>query len=145
VTGAVGVVDREPLLVPACGRSEICESVATIERAPHIIEKRLEKAEIEKTAGIIATQDRVAAEDVVFENAGERPGHTPIGGVSIAALPEVGSNAVELSPTDHDPVVICWVDRDGTLISRVAHNVLAVAVNINLSTRERTFLRDHSR
>ena len=60
------------------------------ERAPHVVKECLQKAEIEKTPCVIGVQHRVAAEDVVFQNAGERPGRAAIGCVSIAGLPEVG-------------------------------------------------------
>ena len=112
VTGAVGVINREPLLVAACRGSKIGKRLAAVEREPHVVEKRLEKAEIEKTPRIIGAQHRVAPEDIVLEHAGKRPGGAAITGISVAALAEVGSNAVELPPTDYHPVAVCRVYGD---------------------------------
>src|SRR5204863_917216 len=125
VTGAGRVVDRKPLLVASGRRPKVREHVAAVERAPDVVKECLEKAEIEKTPRIIADQDRVAAEDVILEHAWEGPGGAAIAGVSIAALTEVGSNAVELPPTDYHPVVIGWVYGDRRLVRGVADDVLA--------------------
>ena len=145
VAGAVGVIDREPLLVASGRRSKVHESVAAIERSPDIVEKCLEKAEIEKTPGVIADQDRVAPEDVILEHAGKGPGGAAIAGISIATLPEIRANAVELSPADYHSVVVGWIYGDRWLVGGVTGNILATAINVNLMADERTFLRDHSR
>ena len=145
VTGAVGLIYREPLLVASRRRPKVRPGLAAVERAPHVVKKCRQKAEIEKTPCVIGVQDRVAAEDVVLENAGEGPGRAAIAGVSIAGLPEVGSNAVELPPTDYHPVVVCWVDGDRWLVRGVAGDVLAARIDVNLITGEGAVLRDHSR
>ena len=59
-----------------------------------------QEAEIEESAGLIGVGYRVAAENIVLQNAGERPMHASIGAVAIAGLPEVGCVGVKLPPTD---------------------------------------------
>ena len=145
VTGAVRVVYREPLLVASCRGSKIHPSLAAVKRAPHVVKKCLQKAQIEKTPRVIAGQDRVAPEDVVLEHAGERPSRAAIAGISIAGLPEVGSNAVELSPTDYHPVAVCWVYGDRRLVRGIAGDIHAARIDVNLKTRELVVHRDHSR
>ena len=73
VAGAVGVIDSEPLLVPAGSRSKVSPGLAAIHRAPHVIEERAQKAKVEKMADVIRRQDRVAPKNVVLQDAGERP------------------------------------------------------------------------
>ena len=90
----------------------------------------LQKAEIEKTPGIIGAKHRVAAEDIVLEHAGEGPGRAAIVGVAPAGLPEVGSNAVELPPADRHLVAVGRVHRDRRLVRGVAGDILAAALTL---------------
>ena len=105
---------------------------------------RLE-TEIEKLPYLIGLCHRVAAEDVVFQDTGEGPGCAAVGRVTPAALPEVGGNVVELSPGDCHLVAVCGVNRDRALVRGVADDILAIRIDVDLETGERTELRDHSR
>src|SRR6202040_718154 len=68
VTHAVGVINREPLLVASVRWRNLGPRLAAVYRAPHGIKKCLEKAEIEKMPRAIGIQYGIAAEDVVLEN-----------------------------------------------------------------------------
>ena len=61
---------------------------------------------------VIGVQHRVAAEDVVLQNAREGPSYAAIGGVAPTGLPEIGGNAVELPPTDDHLIAIRGVHGD---------------------------------
>ena len=65
--------------------------------------------------------------------------------ITPAALPEVGANRIELSPTDRHFVAVGRVDRYGRFVCCVANDVVALGVNIRLIACEQTKLRDHSR
>ena len=146
MTGAGGIVIYDkPLLIAPLGGPDVRESLPAVERAPHRDVKGLEKAEIVKTPGVIRAQHRVTSKDVSLQNAGERPGSATIVRPAPAGLPEVGSNAVKLPPTDDHPVVVRRVHGDGGLVRGVARDVLATQVDVDLATRERAFLRDLSR
>src|SRR5438034_9763314 len=95
-------IDREPLLV-AAKRASVVQwqprpGLCPVARAPNVITKRFQLTKIKKFAGLIRVQHRVAAENVVFQDAREIPCYAGIGGVSPAGLPKVGQNAVELPP-----------------------------------------------
>ena len=145
VAGAVGIIYREPLLVAARGRSKVRVGVAAVERAPDVVKKCLQKTEIEKTPRVITGQHRVAAKNVVLENAGERPGRTAVTGVRVAGLPEVGRDAVELPPTDRHSVMVGRVHADRWLVRGVAGDIQAARTDVYLVTRKQIKLRDHSR
>ena len=53
MTAAVGVIDREPLLVAAGCLSEVSPGLAAIERAPHIVEECRQKTEVEEIAQLV--------------------------------------------------------------------------------------------
>ena len=59
-----------------------------------------------------------------------------IGGITPAALPEVGGNIIELPPDDCHLVSICWVNGNRTFVSGIAEDVLAVLIDIRLITDE---------
>src|SRR4029077_9453868 len=146
MTHAAGLINGEPLLVPSSGISvglKARPSLAEIHRAVHVIAERLEKAEIEKVSYLIGLQHRVAAENIGFQDAGERPGRTAISRISPATLPEVGLNTVKLPPADCHPVVVRWIDSNRCLIRRVAENVIPARVDVYLETGKQTESRNH--
>ena len=145
VTRAVRVIYRKPLLVASRRGSKIGPSLTAVERAPHVVKKCLQKAEIIKTSRVIGGQNWVAAEDVVLENAGERPGRAAVAGISKTALPEIGSNAVELPPTDYFPAAVCWVYGDRRLVRGIAGDIHAARIDVNLKTYKQVLRHDHSR
>ena len=85
---------------------------------------------------LVGVCHRVAAEDVILQNTGERPVQPAIGGVSPAALPEVGGNIIELPPGNGHLVAICGVNRNNALIRRVAEDVLTILIDVGLVARE---------
>src|SRR5215510_11221655 len=93
--------------------------------------------------GIIRAQDRVAAKDVVFQDAGESPGRPAITSVCPPRLSEIGSNTVELAPADGHAVVIGRIHANGRFIRGVISNVVAVGIDVCLVTGEGAELRDH--
>jgi len=107
---AGGPVEREPLLVAAVRTSvgrPLRPRLSTVRGAPDITTKCIyQQAEIEEIPNLIGVCYRVAAEDVVLQNAWEMPRHTCIGSVAIAGLPEVRGNRVKLSPPDRDLVAV---------------------------------------
>ena len=94
------------------------------------------KTEIEKLSDLIGFCYRVAAKDVVLQNAGERPVYAGISGITPAALPKVGGYVVKLPPGDCHPIPICWVNGNNTLVGRVTDDVVAILINISLITNE---------
>ena len=153
VSRAVGLIDGEPLLVAAArasigGLFHPC--LAAAGRAPEVVAKkglvnvRLE-TEIEEIAHLIGLCHRVAAEHVILQNTRERPMHAAIGGITPAALPEVGQYAVKLSPGDCHLVPIGRINGNRALVSGVAEDIVAILINVDLETDERAELRDHSR
>ena len=94
--------------------------------------------------GIIRGQDRVAAKDVVLQNAGESPRSPAITGVGPARLSEIGSNTVKLAPADSHAVVIGGIHANGRFVCGIISNVVAVGIDIDLVTGEGSELRDHS-
>ena len=94
--------------------------------------------------GIIRAQDRVAAKDVVLQNAGESPRSPAVTGVGPARLPEIGSNTVKLSPSDGHAIVIGGIHANGRFVRSIISNVIAVGIDVDLVTGEGSELRDHS-
>ena len=88
---------------------------------------------------------RIAAKDIIFQDAGERPVHAAVGGITPTGLPEVGLNTVELSPADHHLVEICRINRNRGLVRSVPEDIVAIRIDIRLVTGEHAELRDHSR
>ena len=93
--------------------------------------------------GIIGGQDRVAAKDVVLQNAGESPRSPAITGVGPARLSKIGSNTVKLAPADSHAVVIGGIHANGRFVCGIISNVVAVGIDVDLVTGEGAELRDH--
>ena len=115
-------------LSPPVGRRDVGPGLAAVERAPHVVKKCLQQTEIEKLAGVVGDEHRVAPENVVLENAGEGPGRAAVAGVGPAGLAKVGRDAVELPPADRHLVVVGRIDADRRLVSGVAGDVLTVRI-----------------
>src|SRR6185437_15490302 len=113
------------------------------QRAPHIYKKGLQQTEVKKMTGIICAQDRVAAKDVVFQDAGEGPRGPAIIGVCPARLSEIGSNTVELPPSDRHAVVIGGIHANGGFVRSIISDVIAVGIDVDLVAGEGSELRDH--
>ena len=94
--------------------------------------------------GIIRAQDRVAAKDVVLQNAGESPRSPAITGVGPARLSEIGSNTVKLPPSDRHAVVIGGIHANRRFVRGIISNVIAIGIDVDLVTSEGAELRDHS-
>ena len=124
--------------------------MAAIGRAPEIVAKkgllhiRL-KTEIEKIPDLVGFCYRVAAEDVVLQDTGEGPVYAGISGITPAALAEVGSHVIKLSPGDCHPTVVGWINRNHAFVGRVADDVVAILINVSLIANEAGIRRDHSR
>ena len=121
MTHAACRIDGEPFLVASMPWAALRPGLAAVCRAPHIIaEKGLSlvrlETEIEKFPVSSRLCHRVAAEDVIFQNTGERPRRSAVGRISPAGLPEVGVNAIELPPGDHHLVAIRRINRNGRLV-----------------------------
>src|SRR5205085_8436893 len=87
----------------------------------------------------------VAPKNAVFQNTGEGPCYTCIGGVTPTALPKVGQHAVKLPPPDCHFAGVCRVNRDRTFVSCVTDDVIPICIDVNLVTDENAIRRDHSR
>src|SRR6266705_1773509 len=103
------------------------------------------KAELEKLPDLIGVCHLVAAENAVFQNTRERPMRAAIGGITPAGLPEIGQYAVKLSPGDCHLVPVGRINGNRALVRRIADDVLAVLIDVDLETDERAELRGHSR
>lgn len=93
VTGAVGLIDGKPFLVPCTRvsvRLQFQPGLTAICGAIDVVAKCLQQAEVEKRPCLVGVQDRVAAEDIIFQHARERPVHAAIAAIAPAALAEVG-------------------------------------------------------
>jgi len=93
-------------------------------------------------AGVIGVQDRIAAKNVVLENASRKPRPPAIGRMRESSLAKIRCDAIELPPTDTHFVSVRRIDANGRLICGVANNVIPVRINVDLITRVRTELRD---
>src|SRR5438105_15944147 len=135
----VGLIDGEPLLVASSAAifaREQTPGLATVYRAPQVIAKKGQvnvrlKTEVEKLPDLIGVCDRVAAENVILQNTGNRPRCAAVGRVSPAGLPEVGGNVVELSPGDCHLAAVRGVNGNGALVRGVAEDILATRINIH--------------
>ena len=103
------------------------------------------QTEIEEVPHFVGFGYRVAAENIVLQNAGKGPVYAGISGITPAALPKVGGYVVKLPPGDCHPVAICWVNGNNTLVGRVADDILAVLIDVYLVTGKDAELRNHSR
>jgi len=124
--------------------------LAAVCRAPQVVAEKGEvnvrlKTEVEKLTDLVGVCDRIAAKDSVLQNTGEPPVHATISGVSPAALPKVGCNTVELSPSDCHLAAVRGVNGNGALVRGVAENVVPTCIHVYLEARKRTELRDHPR
>src|SRR6266853_892484 len=140
----VGLIDGEPLLVASAAASfarEQTPGLAAVGLAPQVVAKkgqvnvRLE-AQIEKLPDLIGICHRVAAEDVILQNTGERPSGATVGRESPAGLPEVGGNVVELSPGDCHLAAVRGVNGNRALIRGVSEDILPTRIDIHLVTDE---------
>ena len=147
VTCAVGRVYGEPFLVTSAHITKCCTRprTATVCRAPYIVKKCLAKAEVEKCSCVIRVQYRVAAKNVIFQDARERPRDAGIGGEAPAALPEVRVNSVKLPPADRHFIAICRIHCDRRFVCGVPEDIVPLRVDVDLVTREYAQLRDHPR
>ncbi len=93
-------------------------------------------------AGVIGVQNRIAAKNVVLENASRNPRPAAIDRMRESSLPKIRRNAIELPPTDTHFISVRRIDANGRLICGVANNVIPVRINVDLITRVRTELRD---
>src|SRR5439155_20631947 len=105
----------------------------------------LKKAEVKEGACLIGVRYWVAAENIIFQHTGKGPMDTAISRIAIAALPEVGCYAVELSPADRHFVQVGRINRDRALVSGVADDVVPVSIDVYLVADENPMRRDHSR
>src|SRR6267142_1251503 len=105
----------KPLLVtssaPTLGR-QARPGLAAIDRAPHVITKGLEEAEVEEASCFIRVQHRIAAEHVIFQHTRKRPRGAAVCGESPATLPKVGRHAVDC----RQPIVILLPSVGSTAI-----------------------------
>src|SRR5438105_8109594 len=136
-------VNGKPLFIASIGGTEIRPRLTTDQRAPHIYKKRLQKTEVKEMPGIIRAQDRVAAKDVVFQDAGKSPPAPAVTGICPARLPEIGSNTVKLPPCDGHAVVIGRIHANGRFVRGISSNVVAVGIHVELVTGEDAELREH--
>ena len=95
-------------------------------------------------AGAIGIQDRIAAKNVVLENAGGNPRPAAICRMRESGLAKIRRDTIELPPTNAHFVSVRRIDANGRLICSVANNVIPVRINVDLITRVRTKLRDQS-
>ena len=95
-------------------------------------------------AAAIGVQDRIAAKNVVLENASRKPRPSATGCMRESSLAKIRCDAVELPPTDAHFVSIRRIDANGRLIGGIANNIIAVRINVDLITRVGTELRDQS-
>ena len=137
-------------LSPPCAGSALRPSLTAVCRGPDVVAKkrlllgRLE-AEIEKISRLIGECHRVAAKDIIFQNARERPMYASVGRITPASLSEVGVDAIELPPGNYHLIAIRRINRDGRLIRCVAQDVVAISIDVRLIAGEDTELRDHPR
>src|SRR5262249_50806913 len=71
--------------------------------------------------------------------------HAAVDAITPAALTEVGTHIVKLSPGDRHSIAVGWVNRDYALVSCVANDVVAILINISLIANEASIRRNHPR
>ena len=89
-------------------------------------------------AGSVGVQNGIAAEDVVFQDAGSTPPRASVCRVCKTCLPEIRCNAAELSPADTHSVCVVTVYANGRLIRSVTNPVITVRVDVDLIAGVRT-------
>ena len=62
--------------------------------------------------------------------------HTAIGGVTPAALPEVGRNVIKLPPGNGHFVAVGRINRDRALVGRVTYDIVAIGIDVHLIADE---------
>ncbi|PYL67692.1 MAG: hypothetical protein DMF28_08555 [Verrucomicrobia bacterium] len=149
---AVSLINGEPFLVAAAGAFvglQFRPGLTTVCRAPKIVAKKGEsvrsKTEVEEITHLIGVRHWVTTKNIVLQNARKRPRYAAIGGITPAALPEVGVNVIELPPGDRHFVAVCRVNGDRALVRGVPEDVLSVGVDVCLVTSEQAELRNHAR
>ena len=148
VPGAVGLIYGKPLLIAATRESislQLCPGLSAVCGAIDVVTEGPKKAQVEEGPRFVGVGYRITAEDVIFQYAGERPVHPAIGGITPAALPEIGRNTVKLSPTNCHPATVGWVNRDRTFIGGVADDIVPILIDVHLVTDEDAVRGDHSR
>src|SRR5690349_8072250 len=93
--------------------------------------------------GIIRAQDRVAAKDIVLQDAGESPRGPAITGVCPPRLSKIGRNTIKLPPSDGHAIVIGGIHANGRFVRSIISNVIAVGIDVYLVAGEGAELRDH--
>src|SRR4051812_39146729 len=93
--------------------------------------------------GLIGAQNRIALKDIWIERAGKGPRSAAIVAVSPAGLAEIGSDGVELPPTNRHSIPVSGIDGYRRLVRGVPHDIIAASIDIYLITREGTGLGDH--
>src|ERR1700730_14945422 len=73
------------------------------------------------------------------------PRQTCVGGITPAALPEVGGHAIELPPTDYHLVSVSRINRNRTLVRGVADYVVAISIDVHLVADEGPVRHNHPR
>jgi hypothetical protein len=74
----------------------------------------------------IVVQHRIAAENVVLQNAWEMPRETGVRAVTIAALAEVRCPGIKLPPANGDLIAICRVNCTIWLVRSVTDDVVTL-------------------
>ena len=131
----LGGVHRQPLLVPAVGVEAGVEAGAAVgggQDLGEVVGFDLEAVVVDRAVRR-RLEHRVGAEDARVERAREGPGPPLVGGVAHPRLAEVVGHRVELAPAHHDPGPVGELDRDRRLVGRVAEDVLAGGVHVDLN------------
>ena len=136
-----GVINNEPLFITAVRRRDGCPRLPARQRLPQVVKKVLQKTEVEKSAGIVRIQDRIATENVGLQNARRIPVFAAISRIREAGLAKVRRDGIELSPTDAHIVSVGRINANGRLIGSVADPVVAIRIHVDLIARVRTELR----
>jgi hypothetical protein len=96
-------------------------------------------------AASIRLRHRVAAEDVILQDAWERPVHAAITAVTPACLPKIRLDTVELPPADHHFVAVRRINGNRGLIGSISQDIVASRIHVRLVTDEHSVRRDHPR
>src|SRR5437762_7255888 len=85
---------------------------------------------------VVRSQDWVAPENIVLEDVRKCPRRATVTGKSPASLAKVRVHAVELPPSDRHLVMVGGIDCDRGFVCRIAGNILAVVIDVDLITDE---------
>src|SRR5262249_33423221 len=95
-SGTRGIIDGHPLFIAADCRALSLPDGTTVGRAPQVATQRvLQEAKIVKSSVWIASQDRVTAEYVGFEDAPKGPCHSGIRGETVSRLAKVIGDVIK--------------------------------------------------